>query len=466
MLIYRGMMSIFNYSFTFTLSVSGMGKKTVILILFYLTLGLLTSLFAQSTSKLEKKKQLLLQEIKRANAELERTAKNKQVSIQKIDKISGKISLRNELIENYQTEVSQLDNEINVNTIRKKELESKLDKLKSDYARMVYMAYKYRSNTDRLLFVFAASDMNKAYTRMNYFKQLSSFRKMVAAQIKENKQRLDTVSVQLNSAKDAKTTALNEESKQKQLLEAEKKEQELMVSKLKGKEKELRARIQKKESERVELEARIRRIIEAEIAAERKRAEEKARKEESRRKKEEEKKRLATNSGNSGSKSNPTPEPPVVKPTPVNPEPFVTSETRLISSNFEGNKGRLPWPVESGRVATPFGTRPHPYLKGVTVKNDGIDIKTAQASEVRAVFGGKISGVFPVQGYGKVVIIRHGEYLTVYSNLGEVYVAKDAGVDTKTKIGRMEKNENGEYIMNFQVRKGSATMNPQTWLAN
>jgi septal ring factor EnvC (AmiA/AmiB activator) len=154
-------------------------------------------------------------------------------------------------------------------------------------------------------------------------------------------------------------------------------------------------------------------------------------------------------------------EPPAPKPVNLN----VTPETKELSDQFEGNKGRLPWPVEKGTISGGFGITAHPYLKGVTIKNDGVDISTSQGAEVRAVFKGKVSGVFAVQGYGKVIILRHGEYLTVYSNLAEVAVSKDASVSLKQKLGRVETSDNGKTFINFQIRKGSLTLNPQSWLA-
>jgi len=143
----------------------------------------------------------------------------------------------------------------------------------------------------------------------------------------------------------------------------------------------------------------------------------------------------------------------------------VTPETRMKSASFEGNKGNMPWPVEKGAITGRFGVQPHPYLKNVTVKNDGVDITAPAGSPARAIFDGEVSGIFAVDGYGKVVILRHGEYYTVYSNLSEVNVKKDTKVSAKQKIGSIMTAENGKSVINFQIRKGSATLNPSLWLA-
>jgi len=409
---------------------------------------------------LQKKQQQLLKEIELTGKKIQETSKNKQITIEKIEKITGKIQLRKELISSYQQQVNELDNEISVNASEIGKLTTKLNNLKADYGEMVFNAYKNRGNYDKLLYIFGAKDANKAFQRAQYFKRLSAARKDIAFEIQKNQERLNQKLAELNQLRQQKNTALSNEANQKAQLEKERIEQEQMVVKLKGKEKELKAQLAKKERERIDLENKIRKIIEAEILAEKKRAEA-ARIAEEKRRKAAEAAKTNENKTTGNKTESKVVETPAPKPVNLN----VTPETKELSDQFEGNKGRLPWPVEKGTISGGFGITAHPYLKGVTIKNDGVDISTSQGAEVRAVFKGKVSGVFAVQGYGKVIILRHGEYLTVYSNLAEVAVSKDANVSLKQKLGRVETSDNGKTFINFQIRKGSLTLNPQSWLA-
>jgi len=413
-----------------------------------------TGSLKKEKSNLESKKKYLVREIEKAGKELNATAQKQKKTLKYIDQLSAKIQFREELVETYRGEVSMLEQEITGNVQRRKTLENQESELRSMYGRMVYFAYKNRNSDDKFLYVLAADNMNEAFARASYFKRLASFRRAQLQQIKDTRNAIAQVIATLDSSKQQKVTVLQAEEQQKNRLEGEKTDQQKLAQQLKGKEAEIRKKISRKETERQQLENKIQDIVRKLIEEERKKAEAEAKR----------KAAAAAKTNIAGSSSKPAASGSTAsKPAEVSMS--VTPETRMKSASFEGNKGNMPWPVEKGAITGRFGVQPHPYLKNVTVKNDGVDITAPAGSAARAIFSGEVSGVFAVDGYGKVVILRHGEYYTVYSNLSDVNVSKGASVNAKEKVGTIMTAENGKSVINFQIRKGSTTLNPSLWLA-
>ena len=410
-------------------------------------------------TRLEQQKKRLVNDIAATGKLLKETEKKHDAALQRAGLLNTKIQQRNALINTYTSEVELLDTRITENRREINRLETNLTALKDSYKKMVFHAYKNRENVDQLLYLLASENINTAFRRFDYFRQVSDFRKRKTEKIKAVHTGITQATERLEADRSEKNNLLSAETSQRKILESEKKEQETLAGQLKGKEGELRKKIEKSERERVNLEARIRKIIEAEIEAERKRAEEKARRD-AERKAAASKPAVSRPAGTSSGGSSET-TPAATKPVTMT----VTPETRAVSNSFEGNRGALPWPVEKGAISSNFGTHPHPVLKNVTVKNDGIDITAPSGSDARAVFGGTVSGIFPVEGYGQVVIVRHGEYLTVYANLTEVYVSRDQKLKAKDRVGKIETNDTGKSVMNFQIRKGGTILNPSGWLA-
>lgn len=409
-------------------------------------------------TKLEQQKKRLTKDISATGKLLKETEKKHDAALQRAGLLSTKIQQRNALIATYATEVELLDERITENRKEINKLEIGLNALKESYKRMVFHAYKNRETTDQLLYLLAAENINTAFKRLNYFKQVSEFRKLKAEKIKTVREGITMATESMEADRSSKNVLLTAETDQRRMLESEKKEQEVLVVQLKGKEAELKKKIEKSERERIALEARITKIINAEIEAERKRAEEKAKRDAN--------KAASTTASKSTTVKSSVNTSSTVKPAATKEVVMtVTPETRALSNSFEGSRGILPWPVEKGAISSNFGTHPHPVLKNITIKNDGIDITAPSGSEARAVYGGTVSGIFPVEGYGNVVIIRHGEYLTVYSNLSEVHVSRDQKIKAKDRIGRIETSDNGKSVMNFQIRKGATILNPSGWLA-
>ncbi|WP_238531562.1 murein hydrolase activator EnvC family protein [Nitritalea halalkaliphila] len=143
----------------------------------------------------------------------------------------------------------------------------------------------------------------------------------------------------------------------------------------------------------------------------------------------------------------------------------MTPEVAALSASFAGNRGKLPWPVASGFISQKFGSTPHPTLKGYTIDNDGIDIQTTANADVRAVFDGVVMKVATVPGYGGTVLIKHGEYFTMYSRLKTITVKSGQTVKARDVIGKVATNKDGISEVHFETWKGLTPMNPASWLA-
>jgi septal ring factor EnvC (AmiA/AmiB activator) len=414
--------------------------------------------FSQSKKDLEKKKQALQKEISNTNSMLEQTRKNKRKSLNQLVVLNNKISKREEVIKTIGSEVKVIDDQISGNEREIARLESELGRLKAEYAGMIYVAWKNRSAYDKLMFLFSSSDFNQAYKRMKYFQQYSENRHRQAALIDSTKAKISGRNKELSQTKQSKSELLSSQEKEKQKLTKEKAEKEEVLTDLQKKEKQLKADLKKKKKDADQLTAAIKRVIEEEVRKSREEAMKAARKEEAERKKKEEKKE-------GGSK-----EKPVEKPKKTEPEPaketyrlVLTPEAERLGNSFEANRSKLPWPVAEGVITGAFGEHDHPVLKGIKVKNNGIDIATRSGATTRAVYDGVVSGVVSIPGAGQAVIIRHGEYLTVYSNMASVSVSRGDKVKTKQQIGTVLSDDE-KTELHFELWKGSLLLNPAMWL--
>jgi septal ring factor EnvC (AmiA/AmiB activator) len=410
---------------------------------------LVNPLIAQSKKNLQEKKNKLQNDINYTNKLLKDTQKQAKSSLNQIEKLQKNIETRVELINTFQSEIELLNKDIIAYKVEIEKKNKVLTKLKEQYAEMAFNAWLKRNTFDKIMYVFSAKNFNQGLRRLQYFSQISDIRKQRLNEIKILNEKLRLKVNELNGFKQEKTVSLNEQTEQAKKLENDKKEKEQLVSKLKTKEKGLKEKIKKKEKEKIALEAKIKAIIEKEIRElELKKAKEKTKTTSTTTTK-------TSSSEKSGTTSSKTTA-PAVKETPSG---------NVTASGFLSNKGLLPWPVEKGVITGKFGVQPHPVLSSIEIKNDGIDITTDRGASVRSVYKGEVTGVFKVDGYENVVIIRHGEYLTVYSNLSSVSVSKGMSVNAKQKIGTVATDDEGKTCLNFQVRLGSAVQNPMTWLS-
>lgn len=394
--------------------------------LMLISLLTVTLSMGQSKKDLERKKLKNQKDIAYTNKLLQETKKNTKSSYNRLLILNKKIKIRQRLINNIRDEIRILDNNIEKSRSQITSLEADLKKVKDDYAKMIYYAYKNRNSYDRLMFILAADDFNQAYKRLTYYKQYSEFRKKQAVIIEETQVMIKQQVEDLKAKKGEQKVLIENQQETAVTLNLEKQEQKSEFNKLKSKEKDLRKKLKAQQKAAAKLEKAIENIIAKEAA---------------------ERARKAKAAGTASE---------------------MTPEEKLVSSNFSANKGRLPWPTERGVITEAFGKHEHPVIKGITVDNPGVDISTTKGAKARVVFDGEVRQVLSIPGKNMAVIIRHGEFLSVYSNLKEVNVKAGQKVSAKQQIGIIftDENEGNKTSIELQIWQGTKRLNPALWLSS
>ena len=432
-----------------------MKQARIILVLFLL--ALLTPAFAQKT-KSKTKKQLqteitnLQNEISNANQLLKKTKKDKEMTLNEVTLLEKKIKQREKLIKAYNEQIAVLDEEINKGQKNIKALNSDLSKLQKEYAKMLVFANKNRSNYDRLGFLFASKDFNQAFSRMRYIRQFNDARKTKMDQIAGTQQRISGEVEASQKAREEQAALLADEKVQKTELQGEKEELNRQVANLKKQEGNIQKDIKNKQQQAQKLQKAIDDIIAEEIR--------KANEEAERKRKEAEKKAAANKDKGKTTTTTTTTTSKSEKGMALTPA------EKSLSTSFVNNKGKLPWPVERGVISSSYGKHASVVSDKVTVTNNGVDIATTQGAQARAVFDGEVASVTKLTGSNTVVILRHGEYFTVYSNLENVAVKRGDKVKTKQNLGQVHtsKTEN-KTELHFELLKQQTRQNPANWLA-
>lgn len=435
-----------------------MKKLHIILVL--LLLALVNPVYCQKT-KGKSKKQLqseitsLQKEISTANQLLKKTKKDKEMTLNEVNLLDKKIKQREQLIKAYNEQIAVLDEEINAGQSNIKTLNADLGKLRKEYAKMLTFANKNRSHYDKLGFVFASQNFNQAFRRLRYIREFSDARKVKMDQIASTERRISGEVEASQQAREEQAALLKDEKEQQEALKKEKEELNSQVAKLKKKEGNLQQDIKNKQQQTQKLQKAIDDIIAEEIR--------KANAEAERKRKEEAKKKAAANKDKGKTATTTAP----ATPAPSKEKGMVlTPSEQTLSSNFVNNKGKLPWPVERGVVSSSYGKHASVVSSKVTVTNNGIDIATTEGAKARAVFDGEVASVAKLVGSNTVVIIRHGEYFTVYSNLENVTVKRGDKVKTKQNIGTVHTNKNeNKTEIHFELLKEQSRQNPANWLS-
>jgi septal ring factor EnvC (AmiA/AmiB activator) len=400
--------------------------------LFSLYGGELSAQTKKSREELEREKAEVQERLKEFDAILRKTTASKKSTIGELNAITRQFQTQTRLVNTLDREVKLINQEINETESKISSLEAELKDLKAEYGRMIYNASKVNRGLSIVAFVFSSGNFNQLYARLMYLKQYTDSRKQQAIQIGKLSQELADQRITLDQRKSEKVKVLSEEQKERQELDRLKQTQQGVVNTLSKKEREIKGQIKATKKQQDQLNRMIKQVIEDEI----KRAEAAARKENS------------TTTKSAGTSMPMTP------------------EAAALSSSFAGNKGRLPWPVETGFIAQRYGTYPHPTLKGITMENDGIDIRTQPNSNVRSVFDGTVTKITTMPGYGGTVIIKHGEYYTMYSKLKTISVKSGQKVSAKDVIGQVATGPDGEAEVHFQTWKGLTVMDPSTWITS
>ena len=376
---------------------------------------------AQEKAKLQERKKLLLEEIQFSNKVLEQTKKEKDVSFHQLKTLKQKIAIRSQLIRTIQKEVGYIKKEIELIQNEKLLLELELDSLKVNYAYLIQQAYKSRKHFNRLLFLFSSRDFQQAYKRVSYMRQISQYRLSQANTISVKQAELDDNIFILKKQKSIKQNLIDNKQIEYELYNKEQAQEAVSLAALSEKEKELKKALEEKKNQRKKIQKEIERIIADEL------------------------KKVANSSS--------------IKKFASTPEAI------KLSNSFNSNKGGLPWPVSKGLVISKFGKQKHPVLAGVNIENNGVEIATEAQSACRSIFKGKVSSILTMPNGTKVVMIRHGEYISVYSNLGEVFIERGQEVSTKENIGLVyTSKQEGATVIDFQLWKSSQKLDPQSWL--
>lgn len=409
------------------------------------------SVQSQNDKKLlQENKKKIEQEIRFTNQLLKETKKDKQNSLNQLIVLKNQINKREELITNISQEINVINSEINYTQNSVDKLIKDLSDLKAEYAKMIIAANKNRGSNNILMFIFASENFNQAFQRVKYYKQYSSFRKAQAQLIINKQTELSKKRLELQTQKQSQNQLLANNQTEKIQLTQEQEAKNKTVQQLQKTEKELLKTLRRKEAEAKKLQKDIENIIAEEVrkakAASKLRAENKAKP-----------------NNNVSKKNNKEDE---VKPKTTSEILTDTPEEMALSNSFASNRGKLPWPSEKGIISSTFGNHSHPELPGIVINNDGIDITTNKGASARAIFNGEVSAVISGPNGNDVVIIRHGNFLTVYSNLTSVYVKRGEKVNTKQRIGMISTNEDDDKtILQFQIWKGNSKLNPAEWIA-
>ena len=426
-------------------------RKKIIQILFASSCVLLLSLFVlkasarpqQSSQKdLEDKKKQLVQEIEYKKKLLEEVKGGKYKSMIALAILNNKIKDHERLIALLGDEIGQISSQINTTHENIRSKEKELKTLKENYARMVVSAYKNRSSYDKLMFIFCASDFNQAYERMKYYKVYSELRRKQALDISGKKTALHKDLNGLEEKMSEHNKLLSDKETEKNTLSDEKKNKSIVLSGLQKKENNIKAEIKRNKQQAEKIKKQIDKIIADAI------------------KKQNE--LLASKNKNSKNSSDNK-----KKPKSSELKIDLTPEEEIVSKNFEGNAGKLPWPVEKGEITERFGPHEHPDLANIIVYGTGVEITSNKGAIARSVFAGEVMSVNEIDGVdGKVVIIRHGEYLSVYYALENVYVQKGDKVKLKQEIGKVLTDENGRTELHLQIYKGKKLLDPEAWIVS
>ena len=410
------------------------------------------SVYSQDRNKLEKEKIKLEKEIASMNKILNETKKTKKMSTSELRVLEKKIAQRKKLIKNINSQMGMLNNEIKSTQQSIGELCKEIAVLKESYAQMLRYAQKNKTNTDKLLFIFSSKDYKEAYQRYIFFRQFGDLQKEKLTQIQSKTNELSKRTNELELKRNNQEKLLQQELKNSNALDKEKKEKQKTVNQLQKKEKQLAKNLQDKQKQVKKLQQQIDNAIAAEVKKQQELAAKK-------------KKQMEAKSTSGNSKEVAANKAAIETAKKKNYTIATTPEEVALSSSFEANKGKLPWPTSQGVIVSQYGVHKHPEVKGAVIENKGIDIRTTKGSSVRSIFKGEVSRIAKGPNGLLVVIIRHGEYMSVYANLKSVSVKNGQKVDTKQTIGIVSTNEDGVSEYKFQIFKGTHHLNPSIWLS-
>ncbi|NVK66916.1 MAG: peptidoglycan DD-metalloendopeptidase family protein [Flavobacteriales bacterium] len=413
------------------------------------SLLLVGNVHSQTSDKLKKEQERLEKNIASTQSLLEKSQTKTKASLNDLRVIQNQIEYRERLLKNYDNQIRGAELTVQQKEKQIIELREKVKQLKAQYKKLLIYAYKHRNKYGKLMYIFTADSYNEARKRNGYLRRLSDVQLKQFLVIQQNQELITEEIGKVNAEKENKLIVLTEKKKERAAIEEDRALKEKVYQEFKQEEELLLAKLKEDQKKKEILRNRIAAAIQKELA-------------------EAEAKRKAEEAAALAAKKKETTSNTESKPAAVTLAE--TKESKLISSNFEANRGRLPWPVEKGNITENFGKNPHPTLKNVSTNNRGIDISAPLHAQVRSVFEGEVTSVLNIPGAGKVVIIKHGNYRTVYSNLQDTYVKAGSKVSTKKVIGSLlAKNGETLSVVHFEVHKvvgnNVTCLNPALWVS-
>ena len=379
---------------------------------------------SQSRKELENRRKKLNKEIEKINNLLFETKKEKTDALDDLKDLSQKITVRERLIETIELETEELSKEIKQNEKKIEQNNKELASLKADYAEMVFKSYKSKSQQSKTMFLLSSENFLQAYKRIKYIEQYKSFRKKQGERVIAKTEEIRKLNDSLTKKKNQKKVLINAEKNQKKKIESEKEEQETLVTKIKTQESKYKNELQKKIREEKALAKKIDKAIRDAIAK-----------------------------ANKGKKGN-----------AKKGEFLLSTAEKALKANFEQNKGNLPWPLD-GVVTRKFGVQPHPTFKSITINSTGLHIRGKQGDVAKSVFNGKILTITKTEKGTKTVMVQHGDYISTYSNLREIFVSKGQSVKTGDAIGKIFTDKiTGKTDLVFVLFKNRNRLNPSDWI--
>ena len=393
-----------------------MNLSRIILLLIVL---ISTSLSSQTKQDLENQKKRIQDDIKKIELKLATNSKQKKLIVSNAEDTNYKIKLQQNLINNINSQLNLILKEIDRNENRLSDLKQRELTLKDELSKMLLSAYKKKSNLNKLMFVFSSTSFKQAYKRIQYFKQYANFQNKTLSKIKINSNDIKNVIVVLDSQKANKKLLIDENEETKRDLNIEYTRLNNLIAEVNRNQKKYSAEIKQKQKLTREIDKKIQRLIEEALA--------KAKKKDGRFE--------------------------------------LTEEAKLISKNFNANKGKLPSPVIRGSVVLGFGKQPHPIVKTTTIQSNGVRIRTSSDVEARTIFNGEVYSIIKSKNNTHTILIQHGNFFTVYKNLSDIYVKKGDKLKTKDSIGKIATDPlNGQTILSFSIFNNGVPQNPRFWI--
>ena len=393
-------------------------KTSMIRVMAFMSLLLIPYSFvfaADSVKDLQKKQKKLQQEIEHTNKMLKQTKKDETATMNKLQLIGKNIQNQKKLIRTLDSEIVALNNEMNQLRSTRDSLQNVLERYKNDYAQMIRASHFARVQQSPLLFLLSSDSFQQLARRARYLQEFAHFRQGQVRRIESTQAQIDEQNNLLKANKNDKMTALSSRKREQENLKRDERKQQSMLNQLKSKEKDLNKQLKQQQKRVAELNKKIDDIIR--------------------------------------------------KQTEKASKTTLTKEQKLLAGGFEANKGRLPWPVEKGMISGHYGKQQHPVYSHVTIDNKGIYIQTTAGMKARAVYKGEVTSCFLVGGT-YAVIVQHGNYRTVYSNLSKLNVKQGDKIETKQAIGTIftDPEQDQKTELYFQIYKDRNILNPELWI--